>query len=235
MRPSDETVAPNSLARFECVVRGRYAWIHWLVDDETYKNGNSMPKGHNATWYSNSSTSSSTLEIMTTGTTDNYTSIRCRAGHDDFYKDSRIVYLKIAGMSPHYTVQTIKIILIKNTPGRPLRPDGLEVSYKKYSGVLVMEWKEPFTHLPQFPILSYQAQLQYLAADQSTLKRQTVIIEGAEAKFSLVMNESELCSSSRVCVRLRARNGIGYSQETETTCTNIERGKSCSTNINSRI
>ena len=108
---------------------------------------------------------------------------------------------------------------------QPLKPDGLKVSFDKYSSAVLMEWKEPFTHLPQFPILGYLMELQYLSADHTVLKTETLAVSGAETKFSQALNESDLCSSSRVCVTLRAWNKIGESHETKSNCTNIERGR----------
>ena len=109
-------------------------------------------------------------------------------------------------------------------PAPPLTPYGLQVNYNRFSGAVELEWNEPFTHLPQFPILGYQAEVEFFTMEQTRFKMKKVDLSDTETSFSLVLNESEICNSSRVCISLRAQNEVGYSLETETTCTNIERG-----------
>ena len=60
--------------------------------------------------------------------------------------------------------------------------------------------------------------------DQSIFKRRAVDINDTVSAYSVSLDESEICSSSRVCIGLRAINQIGYGEETKTACTNIERG-----------
>jgi hypothetical protein len=59
--------------------------------------------------------------------------------------------------------------------------------------------------------------------DQSIFKRRTVDINDTVSAYSVALDESEICSSSRVCISLKAINQIGYGEETTTACTNIER------------
>lgn len=104
-------------------------------------------------------------------------------------------------------------------------PFGVVAGYDRDSTAVNVNWSEPFTYLPQFPILHYLAEIEYLTHDHDIFKRDRMVIKGVDTTFSLALNETELCSSKQICISLRAVNEIGYSKETETTCANIERGK----------
>jgi hypothetical protein len=202
VEPTDQTVAPNSPARFECVVSGSNFAVQWVLDNDSFtKMHPPEEEYYSATWYTNNS--GAVLEVKARDNM-NGTSIMCRAINAKLHKESEIAHLNVAGP--------------------PLRPGNLKVTYDKLRHSVELKWSEPFTHLPQFPILGYQAHVELFAMeDQSIFKRRAVDINDTVSAYSVSLDESEICSSSRVCISLRAINQIGYGEETKTACTNIER------------
>ena len=97
MEPTNQTVAPNSLARFECAVRGSGTYVRWIVDTKPYSRGEEMPAGYTPTWDSGSELTNTTLVINTSITGTNGASIVCRAGISGSHKESGPVRLNIAG------------------------------------------------------------------------------------------------------------------------------------------
>jgi hypothetical protein len=170
-----------------------------MVDDREFSRSTAMPEGYSATWHTQRNSS---LEVSTTHS-KNGSEIMCRAGNAVNHCQSETARLMIAV--------------------RPLTPGLLAVSYSRAVAAVQLQWEPPFTHLPEFPILGYQAELEYLRPNHSLLQRHLVLIPGAETNSSVGLNQSELCGSSRVCARLRARNSIGYSHWSDISCTNIER------------
>lgn len=220
-QPTNQTVAPDSLARFDCVVRGKNLYINWIVDGEVYMRG-TLPKGYNATTTSNDTNMISVLMVTAR---HNGTSVRCRAGNANYNKKSTVGHLNIAGMKPENIIVSILKVQnypCPNPPAPPLTPYGLKVNYDRFRGAVELEWNEPFTHLPQFPILGYQAEVEFFTMEQTPFKMEKMDI--SDTSFLLVLNESEICNSSRVCISLRAQNEVGYGDETEASCANIERG-----------
>ena len=96
VEPTDQTVAPNSLARFECVVSGNNFFIQWVLDNESYTKMRPPPEEYySATWSTNNS--GAVLEVKAQHKI-NGTSIMCRAVQADHYKGSKIAHLNLAGM-----------------------------------------------------------------------------------------------------------------------------------------
>ena len=103
-------------------------------------------------------------------------------------------------------------------------PGDLEVQYNNTEATVALHWSRPFTHLPQFPILNYTAYLKYYKFDVTAPKTETIDINGTATNYLIHLNESEICSSKRLCISLRANNGIGYGFETKKRCIDIKRG-----------
>lgn len=113
----------------------------------------------------------------------------------------------------------------------PLTPDGVNISYNIVDTSIMLQWKEPFTHLPEFPILYYTANVEYWGMDQTFLKIDSLNISGTRTELSFQLNDNEVCNSDRICISLIATNNIGDSRETSVTCTVIERGKIYTSNV----
>ena len=107
---------------------------------------------------------------------------------------------------------------------RPLKPDGLKVLFVE--DTVKLSWNTPFTYMPQFPILNYMADVEFFTLDRNTWKTESIYIPGTETNFLFPLKESDICTSNRLCVSLRATNQIGYSPNTSITCITMERGKS---------
>ena len=105
-----------------------------------------------------------------------------------------------------------------------MAPDDLVVHYNSTETTVALHWSRPFTHMPNFPILGYTVDLEYYKFDVTASKTATIDINGAETNYLIHLNESEVCTSKRLCITLRARNGIGYSSRTKNNCIDIKRG-----------
>jgi hypothetical protein len=115
------------------------------------------------------------------------------------------------------------IILYSTLSGEPMAPDDLVVHYNSTESTVALHWNRPFTHMPNFPILSYTVDLEYYKFDVTASKTATIDIKGMETNYLIHLNESEVCTSKRLCISLRARNGIGYSSRTKKNCIDIKR------------
>ena len=51
-----------------------------------------------------------------------------------------------------------------------------------------------------------------------------ISIGGTDTEYRVTLSEGEVCSCSRVCVSLTARNSVGPSSATDRICTDIVRG-----------
>ena len=118
----------------------------------------------------------------------------------------------------------LKVLYVLHISGEPMAPGDLEVHYNSAEAMVALHWSRPFTHLPQFPILSYTADLEYDKFDATASKTETIDINGAETNYSIHLNESDVCTCKRLCISLRARNEIGYGSGTKKSCIDIKRG-----------
>lgn len=95
MQPKNETVALNSIARFNCVVRGDNAYVNWIIDDlKVYGIDNHiLEEEYTAIWHTEVNTS---LEITAVKGT-NGTKVQCMAGNIENHDRSETGHLIIAG------------------------------------------------------------------------------------------------------------------------------------------
>lgn len=101
-----------------------------------------------------------------------------------------------------------------------MEPEGLIVNFNHSRASVELRWNAPFTFMPQFPILNYTANVEY-----SETHTKSIYINGTETKWSISLNETEICTCKRICISLKARNLIGESPETGKSCVDIVRGR----------
>lgn len=101
MRPTSETVAPNSYARFKCVVNGDDGThVQWVLDgpfghtELTEHTDSSTHADMDVTWHTRFNTS---LAISTLHGNVNGTAVQCRAALMSTHS-SKTAILKVAGM-----------------------------------------------------------------------------------------------------------------------------------------
>lgn len=103
-----------------------------------------------------------------------------------------------------------------------MEPEELIVNYNRSRASVDLRWNAPFTFMPQFPILNYMASVECFGSTKHT---NSIDINGTETKWSILLNESEICTCTRICISLKARNVIGDSSETSQSCVDIVRGR----------
>lgn len=103
-----------------------------------------------------------------------------------------------------------------------MEPEELIVSYNRSRASVDLRWNAPFTFMPQFPILNYTASVECFGSTKHT---NSIDINGTETKWSILLNESEICTCTRICISLKARNVIGDSSETSQSCVDTVRGR----------
>ena len=95
VQPTNQTVAPDSLARFDCVARGKRLYVRWIVDEMEYMSHN-LPKGYNATTTSDNGNIMKSVLMVTAR--QNGTSIICRVANAADSQRSTVGHLNIAGI-----------------------------------------------------------------------------------------------------------------------------------------
>ena len=151
VHPSNRTVAPNSYASFNCVIRGdSSAYVRWKVNGDGFGQHDSEPTGVDATWYSHFN---ATLNISTQN--NNGTIIQCKAVEIGIHKDSPEAILRVAGMYRAIFTDRIDFLCMFWI---------LQVHHWNYTIAKCRTQVEySIQFMPQFPILNYDLQHKVIA------------------------------------------------------------------------